>query len=181
MEGTKALALDAFAERAALPCCAFDYSRTGSSSSGRFEDGTLALWLEESLRVRSSADERPLVLAGSSMGGWIACSRPLRPERASRWLGIASAPDFTDWGFSPDAEGRAPARARTSRRAESVRDRSLTLHFTVLASRARTCACSTGRNPGRLPRPLTHGDHDEEVPSTSPSGPCAHSVQAMSS
>ena len=44
MEGAKALALDAFAERRGLAMLRLDYSGTGSSG-GRFEDGTLALWL----------------------------------------------------------------------------------------------------------------------------------------
>ena len=43
MEGTKALALDAFAERRGLAMLRFDYSGTGSSN-GNFEDGTLDRW-----------------------------------------------------------------------------------------------------------------------------------------
>src|SRR5438445_357956 len=43
MDGTKALALDAFAERRGLAMLRFDYSGTGSSA-GRLEEGTLALW-----------------------------------------------------------------------------------------------------------------------------------------
>ena len=46
MEGAKALALDGFAEARGLAMLRFDYSGTGSSA-GRFEDGTLDLWLEE--------------------------------------------------------------------------------------------------------------------------------------
>ena len=77
-----------------------DYSGTGSSS-GRFEDGTLALWLEESLAAIDALTSGPLVLAGSSMGGWIALHVALlRPERVQSLVGIASAPDFTDWGFT---------------------------------------------------------------------------------
>src|SRR5881628_443715 len=71
MEGTKALALDAFAERCGLAMLRFDYSGTGSSA-GRFEEGTLALWLEESLAAVDQLSEGPLILVGSSMGGWIA-------------------------------------------------------------------------------------------------------------
>ena len=48
MEGAKATALDAFAERRGRAMLRLDYSGTGSSG-GRFEDGTLALWLEEAL------------------------------------------------------------------------------------------------------------------------------------
>src|SRR5258708_1853220 len=92
MEGTKALALDVFAERRGLGMVRFDYSGTGSSS-GRFEDGTLAGWLEEALAVIDQLTEGPLILIGSSMGGWIALHLALlRPERMKALVGIAPAP-----------------------------------------------------------------------------------------
>src|SRR5437764_10712930 len=100
MEGTKALALDAFAERRGLAMLRLDYSGTGSSG-GRFEDGTLGLWLEEALAAIDGLAQGPLVLVGSSMGGWIALHLALlRPKRVQALVGIAAAPDFTDWGFS---------------------------------------------------------------------------------
>ena len=100
MEGTKALALDAFAgDGAALAMLRFDYSGTGSSA-GRFEDGTLALWLEEALAAVDRLTEGPIVLVGSSMGGWIALHLALlRPERVQALVGIAAAPDFTELGL----------------------------------------------------------------------------------
>ena len=100
MEGTKALALDAFAQKRGLAMLRFDYSGTGSSG-GRFEDGTLALWLEESLALVDLLTQGPLILAGSSMGGWIALHvAQLRPGRVQALVGIAAAPDFTNWGFA---------------------------------------------------------------------------------
>lgn len=103
MEGAKALALDAFAKRRGLGMLRFDYSGTGSSD-GRFEDGTLALWLEESLAAVDQLTEGPLIMVGSSMGGWIALHlAQLRHERIQALVGIAAAPDFTDWGIA-DAE-----------------------------------------------------------------------------
>jgi pimeloyl-ACP methyl ester carboxylesterase len=112
MEGTKALALDAFAERHGLAMLRLDYSGTGSSG-GRFEDGTLATWLEEALAAIDRLTEGPLVIIGSSMGGWIALHLALlRPERARALVGIAAAPDFTNWGFADadKAEGQGFAR-----------------------------------------------------------------------
>jgi pimeloyl-ACP methyl ester carboxylesterase len=100
MEGAKALALDAFAERRGLGMLRFDYSGTGSSG-GEFEQGTLALWLEEALAVVDRLSDGPVVLVGSSMGGWIALHLALlRPDRVKALVGIAAAADFTDWGFS---------------------------------------------------------------------------------
>jgi pimeloyl-ACP methyl ester carboxylesterase len=106
MEGAKALALDAFAERRGLGMLRLDYSGTGSSG-GRFEDGTLAAWLEEALAAIDELTHGPAVLIGSSMGGWIALHLALlRPERAQALVGIAAAPDFTDWGFTPEQQAR---------------------------------------------------------------------------
>jgi pimeloyl-ACP methyl ester carboxylesterase len=48
----------------------------------------------------------PVIVVGSSMGGWIGLHLALRrPERVQALVGIAAAPDFTEWGFS------APQRA----------------------------------------------------------------------
>ena len=103
MEGNKALELDAFATRTGRAMLRFDYSGTGSSA-GRFEDGTLALWLEESLAAVDRLTDGPVVLIGSSMGGWLTLHLALlRPERVQALVLIAGAADFTDWGFE-DAE-----------------------------------------------------------------------------
>jgi len=103
MEGAKALALDAFTGERGLSMLRFDYTGTGSSG-GDFEDGTLALWLEEALAAVDELTEGPLLLVGSSMGGWLALHIALlRPERVQSLIGIAAAPDFTEWGF-PDGE-----------------------------------------------------------------------------
>jgi len=98
MEGAKALALDAFAERRGLAMVRFDYSGTGSSG-GRFEDGTLELWLDEALAIVDRLTDGPVVVIGSSMGGWLALHLALlRLERVKALVGIAAAPDFTEWG-----------------------------------------------------------------------------------
>lgn len=100
MDGTKAVALDAFAEARGLAMLRFDYSGTGSSE-GRFEDGTLGGWLDEALHVLDTLTEGPVLLVGSSMGGWLALlMAERRPERVTGLVGIAAAPDFTNWGYS---------------------------------------------------------------------------------
>jgi pimeloyl-ACP methyl ester carboxylesterase len=98
MEGAKALALDAFAQAHGLAMLRFDYSGTGSSG-GPFEDGTLEYWLNEALAVVDQLSDGPLIPVGSSMGGWIALHlAQRRPERVKALVGIAAAPDFTEWG-----------------------------------------------------------------------------------
>jgi pimeloyl-ACP methyl ester carboxylesterase len=112
MEGAKALALDAFAQRRGIGMLRFDYSGTGSSP-GRFEDGTLASWLEEALATLHQLTDGPLILIGSSMGGWIALHLALlRPERVEALVGIAAAPDFTDWGLHDAATAEQHGVAR---------------------------------------------------------------------
>jgi len=109
MEGAKALALDAFAERRGLAMLRFDYSGTGSSG-GRFEDGTLEAWLDEALALVDRLTGGPLIAIGSSMGGWIALHlAQRRPERVQALIGIAAAPDFTEWGADRNRDYLTPA------------------------------------------------------------------------
>src|SRR3954468_7727258 len=71
MRGTKAEALDGWAERRGRAYVRFDYTGHGESS-GRFEDGTASRWLADALAVLDRfASGRP-ILVGSSMGGWLA-------------------------------------------------------------------------------------------------------------
>ena len=115
MEGAKALALDAFAEQRSLGMLRFDYSGTGSSA-GNFEDRTLAIWLEDALAAVDRLTEGPLILVGSSMGGWIALHVALlRRERVRALVGIAAAPDFTSWGFTVIEKDELKARGRIER------------------------------------------------------------------
>ena len=115
MDGAKAVAIDSFAERRGLAMLRFDYSGTGSSP-GRFEDGTLALWLDEAVAMIDRLVEGPLVVVGSSMGGWIALHAALRrPERVEAVVGIAAAPDFTDWGFTAGQKARLQRDGRLER------------------------------------------------------------------
>ena len=71
MKGTKALALDAWAAERGRACVRFDYSGHGESG-GRFVDGTISRWLEESVAVFRQFCRGPQVVIGSSMGGWMA-------------------------------------------------------------------------------------------------------------
>jgi pimeloyl-ACP methyl ester carboxylesterase len=111
MQGTKALALDAWAAERNRACTRFDYSGHGESG-GDFADGTIGRWLEESVAVFNQFCEGEQVVIGSSMGGWMALllARELARHPASRaslkaLVLIAPAPDFTEelmWkGFSP--------------------------------------------------------------------------------
>ena len=111
MKGTKALALDSWATEHGRACVRFDYSGHGESG-GRFVDGTIGRWLQDSVAVFRQACRGPQVVVGSSMGGWMALllAREITKEATDASLAglvlIAPAPDFTEelmWkGFSPE-------------------------------------------------------------------------------
>ncbi|MEH3037044.1 MAG: alpha/beta hydrolase [Sphingomonas adhaesiva] len=102
MTGTKALALEAWAKASGRAFLRFDYGGCGASE-GAFEDQSLADWRDDTLSMIDHAVQGPVVLVGSSMGGWIMLLAALtRPERVSALVGVAPAPDFTDWGFSQE-------------------------------------------------------------------------------
>lgn len=101
MTGTKAQALADWASSRGRDFLRFDYSGHGASG-GRFRDGTITRWRADALAVIDALTEGPLVLVGSSMGGWIACLAALsRPERLKAMILIAPAPDFTDKLIKP--------------------------------------------------------------------------------
>jgi pimeloyl-ACP methyl ester carboxylesterase len=162
MEGAKALALDAFAERHGLAMLRFDYSGTGSSG-GRFEDGTLTRWLEESLEAIDGLTEGPLILAGSSMGGWIALHLALlRPERIQAVVGIAAAPDFTDWGFTAAEKAELQEHGRLEEpNSYGPEPQVFTRDFWESGQRLRLLDKDIDIE---CPIRLVHGDTDDEVP-----------------
>src|SRR5712692_4985252 len=87
MQGTKALALDAWAAEQNRACVRFDYSGHGESG-GAFSDGTIGRWLEESVAVFEQFCAGPQVVIGSSMGGWVALL--LARELGRRGIGRAT-------------------------------------------------------------------------------------------
>jgi pimeloyl-ACP methyl ester carboxylesterase len=96
MEGSKALHLAQFAAARGRAMLRLDYSGHGASG-GRFEDGTIGRWTEDAQQVIDGLTEGPLLLVGSSMGGWIGLNLALaRPDRVVGYIGIAAAPDFTE-------------------------------------------------------------------------------------
>ncbi len=112
MVSTKATALSEWAREKGLACTRFDYSGHGQSE-GRFEDGTLTRWLEETRAVFTQRTEGPVVVLGSSMGGYIAllllrqlmAEAPNEAARIKALVLIAPAWDMTEelmWKEFPD-------------------------------------------------------------------------------
>jgi len=122
MTGSKATALDQFCNARGLGFLRFDYSGHGESS-GDFLDGTISLWTADALAVIDTLTEGPLILVGSSMGGWIMLLAALqRRARIKGLIGVAAAPDFTEeliWrGLSGGDQHRLMAQGRLEQPSE---------------------------------------------------------------
>lgn len=107
MEGSKAIHLEDWAIAKGRAFLRFDFSGHGSSS-GAFTDGCIGDWAEDTRAVLEQLTDGPVLLVGSSMGGWqsLLAARDM-PERVAGLVTIAAAPDFTEdsmWGGFSDEQ-----------------------------------------------------------------------------
>ena len=115
MQGSKALALEAWAIKQGRAMLRLDYSGCGESE-GAFADGALTTWRDDVLLTISMLERGPVVLVGSSMGGWLMLLVALAlGDQVKGLIGIAAAPDFTDWGFSSLDKGLIEKHGRIER------------------------------------------------------------------
>ncbi len=95
MTGDKATALADYGAERGLTTLRLDYSGHGRSG-GRFEDGSIARWRDDAIAIIDALAPGPILLVGSSMGGWIGLLvANALAERVRGFVGIAAAPDFT--------------------------------------------------------------------------------------
>jgi pimeloyl-ACP methyl ester carboxylesterase len=107
--------------------------------------------------------EGPVVLVGSSMGGWLMLLAALaRPERIAALVGIAAAPDFTDWGF----DGTQKRIIRDEGRLEEPSPYGETPYVTTLGfwESGEALKLLDGSLAIRCPVRLLHGLDDPDVP-----------------
>jgi len=152
MAGEKATTLAAFCAARGQALLRFDYSGHGISD-GAFEDGTIGIWARDALAAIDALTEGPLVLVGSSMGGWIALlTARARPDRVAGLVGIAAAPDFTEalmW------QAMAPAERATLLREGVLR---------VPSQYGEPYAITRAPIAVTCPVRLLHGQRDPDVP-----------------
>lgn len=100
MTGSKAVALADWARGHGRACLRLDYSGCGASG-GDFLEGSIGRWTGDALAVIDHVwPDGPVLLVGSSMGGWIALLAGMAlKDRLAGLVGIAAAPDFTSWGL----------------------------------------------------------------------------------
>jgi len=96
MESTKAVALADWCASQNIPFTAFDYFAHGASD-GEFRDFTIGAAIAATLEIIDHIAPEPLLIVGSSMGGWVGLQAALqRPMQVKAFVGIAAAPDFTE-------------------------------------------------------------------------------------
>jgi pimeloyl-ACP methyl ester carboxylesterase len=165
MTGEKATALAAFCAERGQAMLRFDYSGHGTSG-GRFEDGTISRWTDDALAMIDRQTDGPLILVGSSMGGWIALLAALgRPDRVAALVGIAAAPDFTEalmWPAMTLEQRATLERDGVVHRPSQYGDPTPITRALIEDGRARLVL--TGRIQLDCPVRLLHGQNDPDVP-----------------
>ena len=96
MNGSKAMHLEAWAQRRGQSFLRFDYSGHGQSD-GDFLQTNISDWTRDTVNMIDAHTDGPQIVVGSSLGGWIMLNLALaRPARIAALVGIAAAPDFTE-------------------------------------------------------------------------------------
>ena len=96
MNGSKAMHLEAWAQRRGQSFLRFDYSGHGQSD-GDFLQTNISDWTRDTISMIDAHTDGPQIIVGSSLGGWIMLNLALaRPARIAALVGIAAAPDFTE-------------------------------------------------------------------------------------
>ena len=162
MTGSKALALEAWAKAAGRAFLRFDYGGCGQSE-GAFEDQTLTDWRDDVLALLDTSVTGPVILVGSSMGGWLMLlvARD-RPEQIVGLVGIAPAPDFTDWGFTTDEKMALLRTGRIER--PSIYSDQPTIYTAGFWQSGEANRMMSGAIPIDAPVRLLQGQADPDVP-----------------
>ena len=162
MEGSKAVALEAWAIKHNRAMIRLDYSGCGESG-GAFEDGTLTLWRDDILLIIGLLVRGPLILVGSSMGGWLMLLAALAlGDQVKGLVGIAAAPDFTDWGFSAQEKGQIAKYGRIERVSEYGPEPMVTTRAFWESGQGNRLLI--GEIAIDCPLRLIHGQRDADVP-----------------
>ncbi len=166
MTGTKATALADWAAANGRAFVRFDWFGHGLSS-GSFADGTIGRWRDDALAVLDKLTSGPVILVGSSMGGWIATLvARARRDRLAGLVTVAAAPDFTElliWGSLNAAEQAALQRSGVHL-APSAHEPGPTPFTWRLVEEGRRHLLLGGPVDVDVPVRLHHGLADAEVP-----------------
>lgn len=166
MLGTKALALEAWAQAAGRAFLRFDYSGHGQSS-GDFLEGAIGDWAADAEAAIGALTTGPVILVGSSMGGWISLLMTQRlGRRVVGLVTVAAAPDFTEdsmWvGFTDAQRDEMAATGQVALPSDYSDDPYIITRRLIEEGRSQLVL----RAPLHLPFPvrLLQGTEDADVP-----------------
>jgi pimeloyl-ACP methyl ester carboxylesterase len=165
MTGTKATFLEEQCQKRNQSYLRFDYTGHGASS-GKFEDGTIGAWLQDSVDALDHLTEGPQIVIGSSMGGWLMLLLGLeRPDRVAGMIGLAAAPDFSEdiyhHEFSEEHRRHLAQKGIVYMPNDYADPHPLTRH---LFEEARNHLLLNKTIPIHFPVRLIHGKKDADVP-----------------
>lgn len=164
MGGSKALYLEESCRMRGQQFVRFDYTGHGLSA-GRFEEGCIGDWRDDARDVLDQVVQGPVVLVGSSMGGWISLLLLLeRTERIRGVVGIAAAPDFTrtiEGAFTPAQ--RQDIETQGFIEAPSAYGDPYMITRRLIEDGRRQCVLDRTHRV-RAPMTLIHGKLDADVP-----------------
>lgn len=165
MTGSKAEALAGWAAAARHSFLRFDYSGCGASG-GDFLDGSIGRWTNDARAVIDHvAPGSRVLMVGSSMGGWIALRLGLAlGDRLAGLVGIAAAPDFTDWGLDISAAEQAQLEAQGWFGRPTPYDAAGYRYSRTFLDDAPAQRLLGGRIAIAAPVRLLHGQRDDAVP-----------------
>jgi pimeloyl-ACP methyl ester carboxylesterase len=168
MGGTKAQALAEWAQAAGRAYVRFDYFAHGESE-GEFAQADITRWRADALAIIDQLTDGPLILVGSSMGGWIASLvAAVRPDRIAGLVLIAPAADMTERLIIPSLPDAAKAQitdAGVWLRPSAYGDEPYPITRTLLEDGARW-SILPGPIPITAPVRVLHGRADPDVPWT---------------
>lgn len=163
MGGTKAQALAEAAMAEGWAYLRYDHFAHGESS-GDWERATIGRWREDLIALLDWI-EGPVVLVGSSMGGWVGCLAAVaRPERVAAMVLIAPAADFAHrlmWPSLSDEARREIEREGAHRVDDGTGPHELTRTF---FEEAKAWSLLDGPVEIRRPVRVLQGMKDEPVP-----------------
>jgi len=173
MQGSKAVFLESWCKKKDIPYIRFDYLGHGESS-GSFTDGTIGRWKQDALTIidRVAPLDTPLILIGSSLGGWISLLCAIeRPEKVCALIGIAPAPDFTEelvWDtMTDDQKELMLTNGQFAMPSDYCDDTPYPLTLTLIEEgRNHLLLANNEEIPIKCPIRLIHGMQDQDVPYT---------------
>ena len=168
MNGTKATFLDELCRKRNQTYTRFDYFGHGSSS-GDFIDGTISQWISDSLAIIDEVTEGPVILIGSSLGGWLMTRVALeRSHRVKTLVGIAAAPDFTEdliWATLNDEQQNAFLKSKLIHLPSSQDPKGIPVPLGFIEDGRKNFVLRDELNI-TCPVHLIHGTQDADVPWT---------------